>query len=48
MFLQTGGVDGRELCVCQCLAVNYVSVSTKVDTKGWMMMCVYVFVCVCV
>ena len=24
------------LCVRQCLSVNYISVSTKLDTKGWM------------
>ena len=33
-YTQVGVMDKD--CVCQCLSVNYILVSTKVDTKGWM------------
>ena len=48
-YTQVGVMDKD--CVCQCLSVNYILVSTKVDTKGWMTqldnMNVYACVCVC-
>ena len=39
----------EENCVCVNVywSIMYRYLRTKVDTKGWMMMCVYVFVCVC-